>query len=53
LPSGESAKVISVALTDAVAKDKPSAWSPSMLRLYAIMFLVTISMNSSRSQYLS
>ena len=41
--SAHSAKVISVALADAVAKDSPETWSSGMVRLYAIMLLVTIS----------
>ena len=37
------AKVLSVALTDAVAKDNISKWSVNMLKLYGIMLLVTLS----------
>ena len=36
-------QVRSVALTDAVVKDNISKWSPNMLKLYAIMILVTLS----------
>ena len=43
MPDTKSAKVISVALTDALAKDQPSWWSWSMIQLYGIMLLVTIS----------
>ena len=43
MPGSKSKKVISVALTDAIAKDQPSKWSRSMLQLYGIMLLVTIS----------
>ena len=39
----KNAKVASVALTDAMTKDQPSAWSWSMIRLYGIMLLVTMS----------
>ena len=39
----KNAKVASVALTDATTKDQPSAWSWSMIRLYGIMVLVTMS----------
>lgn len=37
------AKVQSVALADALAKDNPSPWSASMWSLYLIMFVVTLS----------
>ena len=43
MPDTKAAKVISVALTDALAKDQPSKWSWSMIQLYLIMLLVTIS----------
>ena len=39
----KTAKVISVALADALAKDSPSKWSWSMIRLYGIIVLVTMS----------
>lgn len=39
----KSVKVTSIELADALAKDKPSKWSPGMLQLYGIMLLVTIS----------
>ena len=43
--SGEvkTSKVISVALADALAKDNPSSWSWSMIKLYGIIVLVTMS----------
>ena len=44
MPDSKAAKVLSVALTDAVAKDQPSRWSRSMIQLYGIMLLVTISL---------
>jgi hypothetical protein len=37
------AKVQSVALADALAKDNPLTWSASMWSLYLIMFFVTLS----------
>ena len=39
----KTAKVISVALADALAKDNPSSWSWSMIQLYGIIALVTMS----------
>lgn len=42
-PDMKSVKVRSIELADALAKDKPSKWSPGMLQLYGIMLLVTIS----------
>ena len=40
----KTAKVVSVALADALAKDgRPSAWSWSMIQLYGIIVLVTLS----------
>lgn len=36
-------KVMSVALSDAVAKDSLSPWSPRMIQLYGIMALITLS----------
>ena len=38
--------VYSVALTDALVKDKHRSWSSSMLQLYGIMMLVTLSMET-------
>lgn len=35
--------VLSVALTDALARDNLSPWCPSMLKLYLILILVTLS----------
>jgi hypothetical protein len=35
--------VISLALTTAVVKDKPATWSTSMIKLYGIMLLCTLS----------
>ena len=43
IPDSKHAKVLSVALTDALAKDNPSLWSASMIKLYGIMLLVTLS----------
>jgi hypothetical protein len=43
--AGKGQKVFSVTLTDAVAKDNPSAWSPSMIRLYLIMAFITLGKN--------
>ena len=40
--AAKSKKVFSVDLADAVAKDNPSAWSPSMIRLYLVMVFVTL-----------
>lgn len=37
--------VQSVALADALAKDNPATWSVSMMKLYAIMALITLSMS--------
>ena len=45
-------KVASVVLADAVAKDSLSPWSWSMLRLYGVMLLVTLS-TSSYSSFVS
>ncbi|KAL5351026.1 hypothetical protein ACLOAV_004600 [Pseudogymnoascus australis] len=40
--NSKNAKVISVALADAIAKDKPPTWSKSMAKLYGIMVIVTM-----------
>jgi hypothetical protein len=40
----KTTKVKNVAFADAIAKDNPKPWSKSMLKLYAIMALVTLSM---------
>ena len=42
-PNPKKATVVSVALTDALAKDAPQYLSWSMFRLYGIMLLVTLS----------
>lgn len=42
-PNAKKATVVSVALTDALAKDAPQYLSWSMFRLYGIMLLVTLS----------
>jgi hypothetical protein len=39
----KTAKVVSVALADALAKDNPSTTSWSMIKLYGIIVLVTMS----------
>jgi hypothetical protein len=39
----KTTKVVSIALADALAKDNPSPWSWSMIQLYAIIVLVTMS----------
>jgi hypothetical protein len=39
----KTAKVVSVALADALAKDNPSRGSWSMVQLYGIIVLVTMS----------
>ena len=41
------AKVQSVALADAVAKDNHSNWTWSMFKLYGIMVVVTLSKSAS------
>ena len=43
IPDTKHVKVLSVALTDALVTDNPSLWSASMIKLYAIMLLVTLS----------
>ena len=42
-PNAKKANVLSVALTDALAKDEPQYLSWPMYRLYGIMLLVTLS----------
>ena len=39
----KTTKVKDVAFADAIDKDNPKPWSKSMLKLYAIMALVTLS----------
>lgn len=46
---GRQVNVLSVALTDAIAKDRPQYLSWSMFRLYGIMLLTTLSMDSPTS----
>ena len=44
MPENAAVKaVFSVGLTDSVVKDKHNPWSRSMLKLYGIMALVTLS----------
>lgn len=45
----EQVNVLSVALTDALVKDNISPWCPSMLKLYLILLLVTLSWCQQRS----
>ena len=39
---GEAQEVFNVALADALARDNTSAWSPSMIKLYAIIGFATL-----------
>lgn len=48
LPADTEVKAVhSVALTDALAKDKHNPWTLSMFQLYAIMAFITLSMQPS------
>ena len=52
LPADTQVKAVhSVALADALAKDKHSPWTASMFQLYAIMALVTLSMAISHDSF--
>ena len=47
LPAETEVKAVySVALADALAKDRHSPWTASMFQLYAIMAFVTLSMKT-------
>jgi hypothetical protein len=44
ISDAKEANVASVALADALARDNPSPWSSSMIKLYGIIVVVTLSM---------
>lgn len=39
---GKAQEVFNIALADALARDNTSAWSPSMIKLYAIIAFATL-----------